>query len=95
MVGNRGGSVSVLLISEWNRGHAEAVRVSEYLFASRIKSRVWLFDFSDLADKGICWIIISRAKFYGRSCVIPTPFHCIDAKNMTSLSTVIPNYNNE
>ena len=52
MVCDGGGSVSVLLISEWNRGHAEAVRVSEYLFASRIKSRVWLFDFSDLADTG-------------------------------------------
>ena len=50
--------MSVLLISEWNRGHAEAVRVSEYLFTSRIKSRVWLFDFSDLADKGICWIML-------------------------------------
>ena len=51
MVCDRGGSVSVLLISEWNRGHAEAVRVREYLFASRIKRMVWLFDFSELPDK--------------------------------------------
>ena len=41
--------LSVVLISEWNRGFGSR---SVYLFASRIESGVWQFDFSDRASEG-------------------------------------------